>query len=194
MFTLTATRRNVLLALGAVTLGLMATHASAAPLTNNAATPAIRYFVVQPHAGIFIPTKAETRAVFGDARGTAGIAIDLVQQQLCPEHTISLRLDSTLLKTNDDHLYLVPIGVRYTKFLNNSDRVRPYVAAGASLCYVDLEVRQQGIDETKITFMPTFTAGVQIGQRGFVEATYLTTERIEGFDICGTKIAAGLSF
>lgn len=89
---------------------------------------------------------------------------------------------------------MVPIGVRYTQFFKNNGTIRPYVAAGANLCYVDLEVQKLEIDESKITFMPIFAAGVQIGQRGFVEACYLTTEQIGDFDICGTKIAAGFAF
>lgn len=169
---------------------------------SNSAPPSKHGFQVPElgvNLGIFVPSDAKTRNRFGSVWTGVGLGIGKV---VMPSGGGSFGLDIGLSgeSSGSNYAYIAPVGVSYRRAFNAADvksgqTFIPYFGFSADLVGVDLRSPQDNVHPNiQLTGGGSASIGTTIGKRGFVEARYTEIARVEGFDLSGLGLTAGIRF
>jgi hypothetical protein len=190
------------LALSAVVDQQSTDNTTATPPSSDASTPDIPEdnssrspldIMVGPEASVFFPTSGKTSNTYGNSWASIGVGLGSAYQanskgNLSPFFTI-------LYNTHDNNrAFLLPFGIAYNKALSPS----------ASSAYYGVDLLAVAADQRSVinnvhsgfSFAPGARAafGYEFGKTAYVQAAYMLTSSIKGFNFSGTSLEAGIRF
>lgn len=149
--------------------------------------------------GAFFPTDAKTRNRFGSVWTSVGLGIGSAD---APPSAGRFTLDIGLTaETNgSNYAYVLPVGIAYRRaFSAQSAETRPlfvqYYGVSLDAIGVDLRSKQDNVNSgVELTGGGSITLGTTVGRSAFVEARYSEIAKVEGFDLSGLGLTAGVRF
>lgn len=153
-------------------------------------------FRIGPSVGVYLPTSSKTRQRFGSSWFSLGLgfgAFDVIKAQ----GQLGLDLNLLYQKHDDNHAFLLPIGLGYRIALTKDPEARAIPYAGITGDAVFADVRSVA-DNVHSGFRTGAGAsaliGVNIGTNTNLEARYQFISRIKSFDFSGLSLTAGYRF
>jgi hypothetical protein len=161
--------------------------------TASPAPSSSRHFWIGPEVGVFFPGgKLSSR--FGSSWFSIGLGLGQIRQA---SRSGQLGLDFNLLSRigSSTHAYIAPIGLQYRVALAQGGYTIPYVGVSGDLVLADIRSPQ---DNAHSGLMETgggsVYVGTSLGPQAYVEARYLALGSVQGFNLSGLNLSAGLRF
>jgi hypothetical protein len=151
-------------------------------------------FRIGPELGVFIPTSGKTRDAFGDAWYNYGVGLGSVVR--ANQHgTIAFNLSFFSYRSGNGRVFMAPVGIGYRVALSDNKQTTPYAGISANLVFTDLKSDKYNVGSgIRTTAGGTVFVGTTLGDRAYIQARYLATGRVSGFDLSGTNFSAGYRF
>jgi hypothetical protein len=161
--------------------------------TATSSSSSSHHFYIGPEVGVFFPSgKLSSR--FGSSWFSIGLGLG----SITPASTSGqLGLDVSLLSRtgSDTHAYIAPVGLQYRVGLAKGGSTIPYAGVSADLVLADIRSAQ---DHAHSGLMETgggsVFLGTSLGPQAYVEARYLALGSVQGFNLSGFDLTAGLRF
>lgn len=153
-------------------------------------------FRIGPSVGVYLPTDSKVRDRFGSSWVSVGLgfgAFDVIKAQ----GQLGFDLNLLYQKHDDNHAFLLPVGLGYRIALTKDPEARAIPYAGITGDAVFADVRSVA-DNVHSGFRTGAGAsaliGVNIGTNTNLEARYQFISRIKSFDFSGLSLTAGYRF
>lgn len=153
-------------------------------------------FRIGPSVGVYLPTDSKTRDRFGSSWVSVGLGFgpfDVIKAQ----GQLGFDLNLQYQKHDDNHAFLLPVGLGYRIALTKDPEARAIPYAGVTGDIVFADVRSVA-DNVHSGFREGAGAsaliGVNIGTNTNLEARYQFISRIKSFDFSGLSLTAGYRF
>lgn len=153
-------------------------------------------FRIGPSVGVYLPTDSKTRDRFGSSWVSVGLGFgpfDVIKAQ----GQLGFDLNLQYQKHDDNHAFLLPVGLGYRIALTKDTEARAIPYAGVTGDIVFADVRSVA-DNVHSGFREGAGAsaliGVNIGTNTNLEARYQFISRIKSFDFSGLSLTAGYRF
>lgn len=152
-------------------------------------------FRIGPEIGFYLPTNSKTRDRFGNLWSTLGLGIGQIDPVTTKGQT-AFDLHLLYQKKGDNSVFLAPIGVSYRQALSqNGGSSTPYAGASLDLLLASIHSKEDNVGGgLKTGVGGSVFIGVNLSQNGYVEARYLLTSDLSGFNLSGLNISAGYRF
>ncbi len=153
-------------------------------------------FRIGPSVGVYLPTDSKTRDRFGSSWVSIGLGFgpfDVIKAQ----GQLGFDLNLQYQKHDDNHAFLLPVGLGYRIALTKDTeaRVIPYAGVTGDIVFADV---RSVADNVHSGFREGAGAsaliGVNIGTNTNLEARYQFISRIKSFDFSGLSLTAGYRF
>jgi len=154
------------------------------------------HWYIAPMVTLYMPTNSKTQDRFGSTWTSWGFTIG----QTFPGGNDTLdkfmfHLDAIFRSSGENHAYLIPVGIKYTKSLPRSKDFVPFVGATADVFFIDLRSIPDGVDSgLRTTGGLGVFAGADIGKNLTVKANYYAVVKTQGFDLSGLGLALNLRY
>lgn len=153
-------------------------------------------FRIGPSVGVYLPTDSKTRQRFGSSWVSLGLGFgpfDVIKAS----GQLGFDLNLQYQKHDDNHAFLLPVGLGYRIALTKDQTARAIPYAGITGDIVFADVRSVA-DNVHSGFREGAGAsaliGVNIGTNTNLEARYQFISRIKSFDFSGLSLTAGYRF
>lgn len=94
----------------------------------------------------------------------------------------------------ENQLFFVPLTASFRKAIGNGEN-RPYAGVGLSAAPTYIDVPAEDVrDEFKVALGGTAFVGTRLGRRFSLEARYYLLSQVEGYDLSGAQLTAGVRF
>lgn len=163
------------------------------PTTAPPAKPK-RHLQFGIEAGVFIPSHGKFRNRFGGTRFGIGPALGALRQ--CDVRgRFGYDFKLYYQKSGDNYAVWAPVGIEYRRALLDNQKVRPY--AGTSIDFVPNLLRSDPDNvrgRLRAAYGGSVFLGCMFGPRRYIEARYTEVSRVQGFDMSGLSLGAGIRF
>jgi hypothetical protein len=151
-------------------------------------------FRVGPELSLFLPSSGKTGDTFGNSWFGIGLGFGSIRRT---NQRGELGAEVYLLNHSHDYAdaWVIPVGMAYRHPLGSGLRGGPYAGGAVDLLITDLHAPDQGVD-WKVRFGAGISPliGTPFGNSGYLEARYLLTTKVAGFDLSGLSLTAGARF
>ncbi len=153
-------------------------------------------FRIGPSVGVYLPTNSKTRDRFGSSWVSLGLGFgpfDVIKAQ----GQLGFDLNLQYQKHNDNHVFLLPVGLGYRIALTKDTEARaiPYAGITGDLVFADVRSVADNVHSGFRTGAgASALIGVNIGTNTNLEARYQFISRIKSFDFSGLSLTAGYRF
>lgn len=167
------------------------------PPVPDAPKPAHRKirWAFKPSAGIYSPVNEVVKKRFGSSWAMIGLGVDIWDDNR-DQSRLQFYADSISRRTGDDSVFLFPIGAKFTRRMNSSRVLSPYIGATLGLCIADIKVPSQqistGIRSAGVS--ESIFGGINVGVNSKIEASYHIFPSIKGYDFSGLNIGITMQF
>lgn len=153
-------------------------------------------FRIGPSVGVYLPTDSKTRDRFGSSWISLGLGFgpfDVIKAQ----GQLGFDLNLQYQKHDDNHVFLLPVGLGYRIALTKDAEARaiPYAGVTGDLVFADV---RSVADDVHSGFRTGAGAsaliGINFGTNTNLEARYQFISRIKSFDFSGLSLTAGYRF
>lgn len=153
-------------------------------------------FRIGPSVGVYLPTDSKTRDRFGSSWVSLGLGFgpfDVIKAQ----GQLGFDLNLQYQKHDDNHVFLLPVGLGYRIALTKDAEARaiPYAGVTGDLVFADV---RSVADNVHSGFREGAGAsallGINFGTNTNIEARYQFISRIKSFDFSGLSLTAGYRF
>jgi hypothetical protein len=153
-------------------------------------------FRIGPSVGVYLPTDSKTRDRFGSSWVSLGLGFgpfDVIKAQ----GQLGFDLNLQYQKHDDNHVFLLPVGLGYRIALTKDAEARaiPYAGVTGDLVFADV---RSVADDVHSGFRTGAGAsallGINFGTNTNLEARYQFISRIKSFDFSGLSLTAGYRF
>lgn len=152
-------------------------------------------WTLKPNISVFWPGDSRVQDRFGDTWTMIGLSIDYRDDDRSKDR-LQFQIDGIRRKSGGDHVRVYPVGLKYTRRVNDSHNFSPYFGGTASFCMADVKSQVDNVDTgfRSAGFGGSAFAGANIGMNLKVEATYHLLPSVKGFDLSGLSLGATLQF
>ena len=153
-------------------------------------------FRLGPSVGVYLPTDSKTRDRFGSSWVSLGLGFgpfDVIKAQ----GQLGLDLNLLYQKHDDNHAFLLPVGLGYRIALTKDAQARaiPYAGVTGDLVFADVRSVADNVHSGFRTGAgASALLGINIGTNTNLEARYQFISRIKSFDFSGLSLTAGYRF
>ncbi len=153
-------------------------------------------FRIGPSVGVYLPTDSKTRDRFGSTWVSLGLGFgpfDVIKAQ----GQLGFDLNLQYQKHDDNHVFLLPVGLGYRIALTKDAEARaiPYAGVTGDLVFADVRSVADNVHSGFRTGAgASALIGVNFGSNTNLEARYQFISRIKSFDFSGLSLTAGYRF
>lgn len=161
---------------------------------DSAEEPVRRGVSFSPNMDIFIPSDSVLRDHLGSTWTGIGVSF-AVKGSNSHLQGLRMRITGVMRQSFEDHAYIFPVGLSYTKNLEARGGMSPYVGASLNANFADVKVQSYRVN-TGLRVAPGICvfAGTDIGKHISLEACHYVATKVGGFDIGGTNLSLKLRF
>jgi hypothetical protein len=152
-----------------------------------------REFLFGPEVSVFFPTSAKTADTYGKTWTSIGVGIgSTIHANM--RGAFSPFIDVLYNSHDNNQALLIPLGISYRKSLTNGP-IAPFVGIQGFVEPVAQSAPEYHLKYgTSVTGGGRVAAGVQFTKYFYIEAAYLESASVRGYDFSGTQIETGLRF
>ncbi len=154
--------------------------------------PRRQRFRIGPELGLFLPTDNKTRDTFGGSWLSFGLGLGGITSAQ-DQRPLGFNLYILYKKSGDNRAIIVPVGLQYRRPLNKG-RTAAYAGVSADLLPGEIRVPSENRRGVKVTAGASAFIGTTVGDDAYVEARYLAAGSLNGYNVSGLKLSAGLRF
>jgi hypothetical protein len=161
---------------------------------NEANAPRKSRFRIGPELSLFLPSSGKTSDAFGSSWFGVGLGFGSIRRTA---RQGELGAEVYLLNNSHDDAdaWLVPVGLAYRHPIGSGLGGGPYAGGAVDLLFTDLHSPADGVDwGLRMGAGLGPIVGSTFGNSGYVEARYLLTTKVAGFDLSGLSFTAGARF
>lgn len=151
-------------------------------------------FRVGPELSLFLPSSGKTRDAFGSSWFGIGAGFGSIRRT-AQKGELGAEIYLLNHSRDDADAWLVPVGLAYRHPLGAGLRGGPYVGGAVDLLITDLHSPADGVDwKLRLGGSVSPIIGTPFGNSGYLEARYLLTSKVAGFNLSGLSLTAGARF
>jgi len=152
------------------------------------------HLTIGPEFGLYIPASGKASNRFGSQWWSIGLGFGQIGSP-STKGTFSPDLSLIARYSSSNHVYIVPAGVQYRVSLSDSTQFRPYAGVSADFLFADVLSPVDNIHSgIKTRGAGSVFVGAKISPNGYVEARYISASHVDGMDLSGLRLSAGIRF
>lgn len=150
---------------------------------------------IKPSAGIYSPSSYAVKKRFGSSWPMISLGVTVWDDNR-DQSRLQLYADSISRTSGNDSVFLFPFGAKYTRRVNDSKVLSPYVGVTLGLCLAKVKVPEQQISTgfRCVGISESIFAGANIGLNSKVEVSYHILPGIRGYDFSGLNAGITMQF
>lgn len=158
------------------------------------------HIILGINAGVFVPSSGKARNRFGDDWWSTGIGIGAIHQASGHGNFgFDLRTQYQT-SSNDERVFVGAVGVEYRRRFDTDPgawraQYVPYYGATLDVMGLYLNSPEDNVsDSLDATVGGSVFVGTTVGQQEFIEVRYQALPDVQGFNLSGTSLTAGVRF
>lgn len=151
-------------------------------------------FRIGPELSLFLPSSGKTRDTFGGSWFGIGAGFGSIRRTN-PRGELGAEIYLLNHSHEDADAWLVPVGLAYRHPLGSGRHGGPYAGGAVDLLITDLHSPNDNLNwKLRLGAGAGPIIGTPFGNSGYLEARYLLTTKVAGFDLSGLSLTAGARF